>query len=79
MKIAMQVVVLRYVRLQSCFCQYVSYPEQLKFLYVAVTRARKNLWIVDCSEIAEPMRVCFFIPWRAVVLMTHPDLDILGL
>jgi len=31
---------------------------QLKFLYVAITRARKNLWIVDCSEKSEPMRVC---------------------
>ena len=30
---------------------------KLKFLYVAITRARKNLWIVDCSEKCEPMRV----------------------
>ena len=30
---------------------------QLKFLYVAVTRARNNLWIVDGSESAEPMKV----------------------
>ncbi|KAF8974058.1 hypothetical protein BDZ97DRAFT_421872 [Flammula alnicola] len=30
---------------------------ELKFLYVAITRARKNLWIVDCSEKSEPMRV----------------------
>ena len=30
---------------------------QLKFLYVAITRARKNLWIVDGSERCEPMRV----------------------
>ncbi|KAH6917673.1 hypothetical protein BKA70DRAFT_1178689 [Coprinopsis sp. MPI-PUGE-AT-0042] len=29
---------------------------ELKFLYVAITRARKNLWIVDCSEKAEPMK-----------------------
>ncbi|KDR84732.1 hypothetical protein GALMADRAFT_260438 [Galerina marginata CBS 339.88] len=29
---------------------------ELKFLYVAVTRARKNLWLVDCSEKCEPMR-----------------------
>ncbi|KAF9524672.1 hypothetical protein CPB83DRAFT_909779 [Crepidotus variabilis] len=29
---------------------------ELKFLYVAVTRARKNLWIVDCSDKSEPMR-----------------------
>ena len=30
---------------------------ELKFLYVAVTRARKNLWIVDRSERGVPMRV----------------------
>ncbi|OBZ79120.1 TPR and ankyrin repeat-containing protein 1 [Grifola frondosa] len=30
---------------------------ELKFLYVAITRARKNLWIADCSEKGEPMRV----------------------
>ncbi|KAH6917671.1 hypothetical protein BKA70DRAFT_1139349 [Coprinopsis sp. MPI-PUGE-AT-0042] len=30
---------------------------ELKFLYVAITRARKNLWIVDCSEKAEPMKI----------------------
>ncbi|TCD62368.1 hypothetical protein EIP91_006977 [Steccherinum ochraceum] len=29
---------------------------ELKFLYVAITRARKNLWIADCSERGEPMR-----------------------
>ncbi|KAH6876648.1 hypothetical protein BKA70DRAFT_1576722 [Coprinopsis sp. MPI-PUGE-AT-0042] len=29
---------------------------ELKFLYVAITRARRNLWIVDCSEKAEPMK-----------------------
>jgi len=30
---------------------------QLKFLYVAITRARKNLWIMDSSEAAGPMKV----------------------
>ena len=30
---------------------------QLKFLYVAITRARRNLWIMDDSESAEPMKV----------------------
>ncbi|KAF8895020.1 hypothetical protein CPB84DRAFT_1782432 [Gymnopilus junonius] len=30
---------------------------ELKSLYVAITRARKNLWIVDCSAKSEPMRV----------------------
>ncbi|CAL1697343.1 unnamed protein product [Somion occarium] len=29
---------------------------ELKFLYVAITRARKNLWIADCSEKGDPMR-----------------------
>ena len=31
--------------------------KQLKFLYVAITRARNNLWIVDGSDTAEPMKV----------------------
>ena len=30
---------------------------QLKCLYVALTRARMNLWITDSSKKAEPMRV----------------------
>ncbi|KAJ2926878.1 hypothetical protein H1R20_g10207, partial [Candolleomyces eurysporus] len=30
---------------------------ELKFLYVAVTRSRKNLWIIDCSNKAEPMKM----------------------
>ncbi|KAM5542264.1 hypothetical protein V8D89_004137 [Ganoderma adspersum] len=30
---------------------------ELKFLYVAITRARKNLWIADGSEKGEPMRI----------------------
>ncbi|KAM5542265.1 hypothetical protein V8D89_004138, partial [Ganoderma adspersum] len=29
---------------------------ELKNLYVAVTRARQNLWITDCSEKAHPLR-----------------------
>ncbi|KAN0138675.1 hypothetical protein V8E53_003663, partial [Lactarius tabidus] len=33
---------------------------ELKFLYVAITRARKKLWIVDRSETAEPMRIYWF-------------------
>jgi tetratricopeptide (TPR) repeat protein len=33
---------------------------ELKFLYVAITRARKNLWVVDRSETAEPMRIYWF-------------------
>jgi len=30
---------------------------ELKALYVALTRARKNLWIIDHSDCGEPMRV----------------------
>ncbi|EDR08129.1 uncharacterized protein LACBIDRAFT_294434 [Laccaria bicolor S238N-H82] len=30
---------------------------ELKFLYVAITRARNNLWIVDSSSKADPMKV----------------------
>ncbi|RXW13065.1 hypothetical protein EST38_g12789 [Candolleomyces aberdarensis] len=30
---------------------------ELQFLYVAITRSRKNLWIVDCSDKAEPMKM----------------------
>ncbi|KAI9068145.1 hypothetical protein FKP32DRAFT_1672451 [Trametes sanguinea] len=37
---------------------------ELKFLYVAITRARKNLWIADCSDKGEPMRTVW----------THKDL-----
>ncbi|THG96062.1 hypothetical protein EW026_g5704 [Hermanssonia centrifuga] len=29
---------------------------ELKFLYVAITRARKNLWLADCSDRAEAIR-----------------------
>ena len=34
-----------------------SCKTQLKFLYVAITRARKNFWFLDNSESAEPMKV----------------------
>jgi tetratricopeptide (TPR) repeat protein len=40
---------------------------ELKFLYVAVTRARKNLWIVDSSERGSPMRAY----WLAHGLVQH--------
>lgn len=30
---------------------------ELKFLYVAITRARKNLWIADCSDKGESLRM----------------------
>jgi len=34
-----------------------SYSHQLKLLYVAITRARESLWIVDSSERAVPIEV----------------------
>lgn len=37
--------------------------KQLKLLYVAITRARQNLWIADCSGKSEPVRVsCDHVP-----------------
>lgn len=33
------------------------YFRQLKLLYVGITRARKNMWIVDKSDKSDPMRV----------------------
>jgi hypothetical protein len=47
--------VARYVKLQSyksVFVQLAPAPAQ-----VAITHVRKNLWIVDCAEKSEPMRV----------------------
>ncbi|KAJ3739795.1 hypothetical protein DFH05DRAFT_1546449 [Lentinula detonsa] len=37
--------------------RYASICSELKFLYVAITRARENVWIVDSSERSEPMRM----------------------
>ncbi|KAJ3877376.1 hypothetical protein F5051DRAFT_453113 [Lentinula edodes] len=37
--------------------RYASICTELKFLYVAITRARENVWIVDSSESSEPMRM----------------------
>ncbi|KAF6740880.1 hypothetical protein DFP72DRAFT_951310 [Ephemerocybe angulata] len=37
--------------------RHASLCSELKFLYVAITRSRKNLWIVDSSDKAEPMRL----------------------
>ncbi|KNZ80017.1 TPR and ankyrin repeat-containing protein 1 [Termitomyces sp. J132] len=37
--------------------RHASICAELKFLYVAITRARKNLWIADQSSKGEPMRV----------------------
>ncbi|KAE9400953.1 P-loop containing nucleoside triphosphate hydrolase protein [Gymnopus androsaceus JB14] len=37
--------------------RYASICTELKFLYVAITRARENVWIIDSSENGEPMRM----------------------
>ncbi|KAF9493953.1 hypothetical protein BDN71DRAFT_1027051 [Pleurotus eryngii] len=37
--------------------RHVSVCAELKSLYVSVTRARKNVWIADCSDKGEPLRV----------------------
>lgn len=34
-----------------------SYPPKLKCLYVAITRAKHRLWIVDYSSTCEPIMV----------------------
>ncbi|EIN13316.1 P-loop containing nucleoside triphosphate hydrolase protein [Punctularia strigosozonata HHB-11173 SS5] len=47
---------------------------ELKFLYVAVTRARKNLWVVDCSERGEPMRLLWTS--RGLVQSCTPGTDV---
>ncbi|KAJ7451061.1 hypothetical protein FB451DRAFT_1284562 [Mycena latifolia] len=36
--------------------RHASVCSELKFLYVAITRARNNIWIADCSSKGEPMR-----------------------
>ncbi|KAI0935696.1 hypothetical protein AcV5_004043 [Taiwanofungus camphoratus] len=47
---------------------------ELKFLYVAITRARKNLWIADSSEKGEPMRV--FWSFRDQIQNCTPGTDV---
>ncbi|TFY54263.1 hypothetical protein EVJ58_g8968 [Rhodofomes roseus] len=42
----------------------------LKFLYVAITRARKNLWIADTSEKCEPMR--HFLAAKGLIQVCTP-------
>ncbi|KAG7450843.1 uncharacterized protein BT62DRAFT_1001658 [Guyanagaster necrorhizus] len=50
---------------------------QLKFLYVAITRARENIWIVDGSETGEPMRVgCYSSVQTAAALFLSPIIKI---
>ncbi|KAG1806261.1 P-loop containing nucleoside triphosphate hydrolase protein [Suillus variegatus] len=37
--------------------RYAGVCSELKILYVGITRARKNIWIVDKSDRSEPMRI----------------------
>ncbi|KAF8151966.1 hypothetical protein K438DRAFT_1778624 [Mycena galopus ATCC 62051] len=37
--------------------RHASVCTELKFLYVAITRARNNIWIADCSTKGQPMRM----------------------
>ncbi|SRR6266436_5395923 len=34
-----------------------SQPRKLKYIYVAITRARKRLWIVDSADANQPLMV----------------------
>ncbi|KAH9931251.1 uncharacterized protein B0H18DRAFT_929734 [Fomitopsis serialis] len=42
--------------LQIDYSRYIGLCRELKFLYVAITRAQKNVWIADTSDKCEPMR-----------------------
>lgn len=55
--------------------------DQLKFLYVAITWARENVWIVDSSEKGQPMRVIYqlrssFINLRLLQIMYWTERDL---
>ncbi|KIJ60092.1 hypothetical protein HYDPIDRAFT_32519 [Hydnomerulius pinastri MD-312] len=47
---------------------------ELKHLYVGITRARRNIWIVDASEKAEPMRMVWSS--RKQVQNCTPGMDV---
>ncbi|KAF9230331.1 hypothetical protein BU15DRAFT_83761 [Melanogaster broomeanus] len=54
--------------------RYAGICSELKQLYVGITRARKNMWIVDKSEKCEPMRM--FWTSRAQVQNCTPGTDV---
>ncbi|KAF9230051.1 P-loop containing nucleoside triphosphate hydrolase protein, partial [Melanogaster broomeanus] len=54
--------------------RYAGVCSELKQLYVGITRARKNMWIVDKSEKCEPMRM--FWTSRAQVQNCTPGIDV---
>ncbi|KIN94542.1 hypothetical protein M404DRAFT_380086 [Pisolithus tinctorius Marx 270] len=65
-------------RLQApCFerdeSRYAGVCGELKLLYVGITRARKNMWIVDKSDKAEPMRI--FWTSRSQIQNCSPGTD----
>ncbi|KAH7911824.1 hypothetical protein BJ138DRAFT_1005801 [Hygrophoropsis aurantiaca] len=54
--------------------RYAGICGELKLLYVGITRARKNMWIVDRSERCEPMRL--FWDSREQVQICTPGTDV---
>ncbi|KAF9219473.1 hypothetical protein BS17DRAFT_760990 [Gyrodon lividus] len=54
--------------------RYAGVCSELKLLYVGITRARKNMWIVDRSERCEPMRI--FWTSRAQVQNVTPGMKV---
>ncbi|KAI6021001.1 hypothetical protein BKA83DRAFT_14200 [Pisolithus microcarpus] len=57
-----------------CFERDESRYAGLKLLYVGITRARKNMWIVDKSDKAEPMRI--FWTSRSLIQICTPETDV---
>ncbi|KAI6165390.1 hypothetical protein EDD17DRAFT_225914 [Pisolithus thermaeus] len=54
--------------------RYAGVCSELKLLYVGITRARKNMWIVDKSDKAEPMRI--FWTSRSLIQNCTPETDV---
>ncbi|THU96851.1 hypothetical protein K435DRAFT_754482 [Dendrothele bispora CBS 962.96] len=54
--------------------RYASICSELKFLYVAITRARENIWIVDSSDKCGPMRR--YWSSRDLVRNLTPEMDV---
>ncbi|KIN94541.1 hypothetical protein M404DRAFT_380130 [Pisolithus tinctorius Marx 270] len=54
--------------------RYVGLCRELKLLYVGITRARKNMWIVDTSDKGEPMRI--FWTSRSQIQICTPETDV---
>ncbi|KAI6165391.1 hypothetical protein EDD17DRAFT_226022 [Pisolithus thermaeus] len=54
--------------------RYVGLCRELKLLYVGITRARKNMWIVDKSDKGEPMKI--FWTSRSQIQICTPETDV---